>query len=126
MLNNELMVTSSVKAILVEISEALQHFIENGQTWTIFTNKMSLTAEERQEIREFFGLGNVTIKLTGSDEPAEWLESGTAGVWYGVFYDQSNNPILETIEIGTFPQVPGAQMEDVKGNLEVLKARLGI
>lgn len=124
MKNDELMLTPSVKAVLVEISEALQRFIENGETWSIFTNKMSLTSEERQEIRDFLGLGSVTIKLAGSDEPAEWVESGTAGVWYGVFYDQSNNPILETIEIGAFPQVPAAQIEDVKGNLENLKDRL--
>lgn len=124
MKNEELTVTANVKAVLVEISQALQSFIEKGQTWSIFTNKMSLSPEERQEIRDFLGVGSVTIKLSGSDEPAEWVESGTAGVWYGVFYDQSNNPILETIEIGRFPQVPAAQIEDVKGNLEDLKARL--
>lgn len=124
MSKEELVMTPSSKAILVEISEALQLFIEKGQTWTIFTNKMSLTPEERQEIRDFLGEGNISIKLTGSEEPAEWMESGTAGVWYGVFYDQANNPILETIEIGSFPQVPAAQIEDVRSNLEVLKKRL--
>lgn len=123
-MNEKVQVTPSAKAVLVEISEALQRFIENGATWTIFTNKMSLSAEERQEIRDFLGAGDVTIKLAGSDEPAEWMESGTAGVWYGVFYDKSDNPILETIEIGAFPQVPGAQMEDVKNNLERLKTGL--
>lgn len=120
----EEVMTPSVKAVLVEISEALQRFIENGATWSIFTNKMSLSAEERQEIRDFLGIGNVTIKLDGSDEPAEWVESGTAGVWYGVFYDQSHNPVLETIEIGKFPQIAAAQLEDVRGNLENLKDRL--
>ena len=124
MKNDELIITPHVKAVLVEISEALQRFSKTGETWSIFTNKMSLSPEERQEIRDFLGLGSVTIKLSGSDEPAEWLESGTAGIWYGVFYDQSNNPILETIEIGKFPQVPAAQIEDVKGNLAILKERL--
>lgn len=124
MKNDVLIITPSVKAVLVEISEALQRFIAKGETWSIFTNKMSLSPEERQEIRDFLGLGSVTIKLSGSDEPAEWKESGIAGVWYGVFYDQSNNPILETIEIGAFPQVPAAQIEDVKGNLENFKGRL--
>lgn len=123
-MKNDELLTPSVQAILVEISEALQRFIDKGETWSIFTNKMSLSPEERQEIRDFLGVGSVTIKFSGSDEPAEWVESGTAGVWYGVFYDQSNNPVLETIEIGSFPQVPAAQVEDVKGNLESLKERL--
>jgi len=123
-MNNELELSLSAKSVLFEISEALQRFTESGQGWILFSNKMSLTAEERQEIRDFLGQGSVSIKLTDSDEPAEWMESGISGVWYGVFYDQAHNPILETIEIGKFPQVASAQLEDVNANLQILRQRL--
>jgi len=124
MMSQGLELSPSATAVLFEIGEALQRFTDNGQGWTIFPNKMSLEPEDRQAIRDFLGQGGIIIKLTDSDELAEWMESGISGVWYGVFYDKTNNPILETIEIGTFPQVPSAQMEDVRGSMKLLKQRL--
>ncbi len=124
MMNKELELTPAAKAIVVEISEALQRFFATGETWSIFTNKMALTPEERQLIRDFLGQGSIKINLPDSGEPAEWMESGIAGVWYGVFYDHSHNPILETIEIGAFPQVPSAQREDIRLGIEKIKQEL--
>ena len=123
-MSKELSLSPIAKAVLVEISEALQRFIDLGETVTIFINKMSLSPEERQGIRDFLGMGSIKIKLTESDEPAEWIESSIPGVWYGVFYDQIDQPILETIEIGKFPQIPSAQIEDVKIGIETLRQRL--
>lgn len=123
-MNQESELSLSAKAVLFEISQRLQLFVDSGQGWTIFSNKMSLTPGDRQAIRDFLGQGSITIKLTDSDEPAEWMESGISGVWYGVFYDQTHNPILETIEIGAFPQVPSVQIEDVKNSMKLLKERL--
>lgn len=124
MMSEELTLSPTAKAVVIEISEALQRFIDHGETWTIFTNKMSLSSEDRQGIRDFLGMGSIKIKLTDSDEPAEWVESSVSGVWYGVFYDQIEQPILETIEIGKFPQIPSAQIEDVKAGIETLRQRL--
>lgn len=124
MMDENKKISPSAQAVLAEVQENLKHFFEHGQSWSIFTNKMSLTPEDRQDIRDFLGQGSVKIHLTDSAEPAEWMESGTPGVWYGVFYDQTHNPILETIEIGAFPQVPSAQKEDIKHGIELLKQRL--
>lgn len=123
-MDEKLGLSPSAKAVLFEIREALQRFMDSGQGWTLFSNKMSLSPEDRQAIHDFLGQGSIKIKLTDSDEPAEWMESGIAGVWYGVFYDQINNPILETIEIGKFPQVASAQIEDIKANIQILRQRL--
>lgn len=124
MMVEQLELSPSATAVLFEIGEALQRFADSGQGWTIFPSKMSLDTDDRQAIRDFLGQGSIIIKLTESDELAEWMESGISGVWYGVFYDRTNNPILETIEIGAFPQVPSAQMEDVTGSLKLLKQQL--
>jgi hypothetical protein len=123
-MNETVNLSPKTKAILYEIHGALQHFINTGEIRSIFINKMSLAPEERQEIRDFLGQGSIKIILSDSAEPAEWMESGISGIWYGVFYDQANNPILETIEIGKFPQVASSQVEDINRGLKTLKLGL--
>ena len=117
-------VSAKALAVLTEIAAALERLSAAGEDWTIFINKMALSQTERQEIRDCLGQGAVGIKLENTDEPAEWLESGTSGVWYGVFYDQSRNPTLETIEVAWFPRVAAAQPEDLKQGLANLTGRL--
>lgn len=111
-------------AVLEEISQALTNFLDHRQEWTIFSDKMALSVEERQMIRDFLGQGSIKIELNDTAEPAEWLESGTSGVWFGVFYDQNHKPVLETIEICAFPQVAGAQREDILQDRKFLAERL--
>ena len=120
-MSNKTPLSPKAKAVLSEIYGALQRFIENGEIGSIFINKMSLSPEERQSIRDFLGQGNITVHLGDSVEPAEWMESGISGVWYGVFYDHAKNPVLETIEIGKFPQVASSQLEDIHVSLQNLK-----
>ena len=111
-------------AVLEEINQALTNFIQHRQEWTIFSDKMALSVEERQMIRDFLGEGSIKIELNDTAEPAEWLESGTSGVWFGVFYDQNHKPVLETIEICAFPHVAGAQTEDILQDQKFLAERL--
>ncbi|MDT8901904.1 hydrogenase expression/formation C-terminal domain-containing protein [Anaeroselena agilis] len=117
-------VSEKAKAVLAEIAAALERYIAGGEGWTIYINKMGLAQEERQAIRDCLGQGGIRINLEKSDEPAEWLESGVAGVWYGVFYDQSRRPLLETIEVGRFPAIAAAQPEDMTGGLDALRQQL--
>jgi hydrogenase-1 operon protein HyaF len=114
-----------VQAVLGEIQGALLRLKATGESWTIFINKMGLSQEERQSLRDSLGQGNVTIKLGGSAEPAEWLEAGVSGVWYGVFYDQSQNPMLETIEVAFFPPIAAVQPEDLVQGLAQVQAMVG-
>jgi hypothetical protein len=123
-MDEEVTLSPKTKAVLFEICKALQRFADTGETWSIFINKISLVAEERQVVRDFLGQGNITIHLSDSAEPAEWMESGISGIWYGVFYDHTKNPILETIEIGKFPQVASSQREDIHRGLKELELRL--
>jgi hydrogenase-1 operon protein HyaF len=116
--------TTAVQAVLEEINQALMNFIHSGQEWTIFSDKMALSPEERQMIHDFLGQGSVKIELKDTAEPAEWLESGISGVWFGVFYDQNHKPVLETIEICAFPQVAAAHREDIVRDQNFLAERL--
>lgn len=117
-------ISLKAKAVLTEIAAALDRFVVTGEGWTIYIDKMGLDQAERQAIRDLLGEGAIRIKLTGSAEPAEWLESAVAGVWYGVFYDQSGRPLLETVEVAAFPAIAAAQPEDVKAGAAELAKRL--
>jgi len=116
--------TARVKAVLGEIAAALGRYLASGEGWTIYIDKMGLTRDERQAIRDCLGQGGIRINLENSAEPAEWLESGVSGVWYGVFYNQSRQPLLETIEVAGFPGVAAAQPEDVRRGLGALNRLL--
>lgn len=123
-MNNRNSLSPKAKAVLNEIYGTLQCFIETGEGGSIFINKMSLSPEERQEIRDYLGQGHIKVSLSETAEPAEWLESGISGIWFGVFYDHTKNPVLETIEICQFPVIASTQLEDAHRGLTILKYRL--
>ena len=112
------------QAVLYEISQALAQLLKTGENRTLFIDKMSLSPQDRQEIRDTLGEGAIRIQLTNTAEPAEWLESGISGVWYGVFYDQRRNPLLETIEVAYYPPIAAAQQEDMIQGAEDLQQRI--
>ena len=113
-----------IPTILAELHAALVRYLQTGETYTIFINKMGLSQQEREALHEHLGQGNVRIKLENTDEPAEWLESSISGIWLGVFYDHQGNPVLETVEVGAFPPVAGAQQEDMQQGTTQLGALL--
>ncbi len=118
-------IPANAKAVVAEVAAAVERFITGGQGWTIYIDKMGLSPADRQAIRDLLGEGGLRISLENSAEPAEWLESGVSGVWYGVYYDQSRQrPLLETIEVGAFPAVAAAQTEDIAAGLEGLRRQL--
>ena len=112
------------RTILAEISGALERLIQTGETHTIFINKMGLVQQDRETIHELLGQGGVKVKIENTDEPAEWIESGISGVWFGVFFDHAERPLLETIEIATFPIIASAQPEDMNCGVIRLKMLL--
>lgn len=113
-----------VQAVLHEIKENLQLLFTERREHTIFINKLPLAQPEREYIRDLLGVGDIKITLSHSDEPAEWLESATSGVWYGVFYNSAQQPILETIEICFYPPLAAAQRQDIEFSLQVLAEKL--
>ena len=113
-----------ISTILAELHSALLRFLQTGETYTIFINKMGLSQQDREALHEHLGQGNVRIKLENTDEPAEWLESSISGIWLGVFYDHQGNPVLETVEVAAFPPVAGAQQSDMQQGAAQLKILL--
>ncbi|MDU2066464.1 MAG: hydrogenase expression/formation C-terminal domain-containing protein [Sporomusaceae bacterium] len=113
-----------VVAVLKEIEENLKLFLTEQKEHTIFINKLPLALPDREAIRDFLGVGSLTIELSDSDEPAKWVESAVSGIWFGVFYSASQEPILETIEICSFPKIAAAQTADVEFGLAQFSRKL--
>jgi hydrogenase-1 operon protein HyaF len=113
-------------AILNEILQALKDLYEKGEEHIIYINKIPLTEEDRLAILDALGEGQVKIRLESKTQPAEWRETGVYGVWIGVFFDRDNKPILETIEITTFPRMASSQREDIEESIRLLEERLKV
>ena len=113
-----------VNTVIAEIIVALKRLYREGESYTIFINKMGLTQAQREEIYDYLGQGSVTVKIENTAEPAEWRESAIAGVWFGVFYAFNGNPMLETIEVNFFPAIATAQQEDIDTGLKRLESLL--
>ena len=118
---SEQAMANPVRAVLEEILLGLEHLLHKGEARTIYIDKMGLTPEERESIRDCLGTGGIRIRLEADGEPAEWIESGVSGVWYGVFFGQNGSPLLETIEIAFFPHVASAQREDIESGAARLR-----
>ncbi|ADO45400.1 MAG: hydrogenase expression/formation protein [Hydrogenobacter thermophilus] len=113
-------------AILNEILQALKDLYQKGEEHIIYINKIPLTEEDRLAILDVLGEGQVKIRLESKTQPAEWRETGVYGVWIGVFFDRDNKPILETIEITTFPHMASSQREDIEESIRLLEERLKV
>jgi hydrogenase-1 operon protein HyaF len=110
--------------ILNEIYENLKEFYKTGKKYTIFTNKIPLSEEDREFLNKFLGEGQVKIKIESDFQPAEWKETKIFGVWIGIIYDKNKNPMAETIEITDFPELAKSQKEDIKEGIKMLEALL--
>ncbi len=107
--------------ILNEIYENLKEFYETGKKYTIFTNKIPLSDEDRKFLNDVLGEGQVKIKIESDFQPAEWKETKIYGVWVGIIYDKNKNPMAETIEITDFPELAKSQKEDIEDSIKELE-----
>ncbi|WP_041434104.1 hydrogenase expression/formation protein [Thermocrinis albus] len=110
--------------LLKEILDALKDLVEKGEEHTIYINKIPITEEDRIAILDVLGEGQITIRMESTTYPVEWRETGISGVWIGVFFDREKKPILETIEVTTFPKLAAAQKEDILESIRKLEERL--
>ncbi len=113
-------------AILNEVLHALKNFYEKEEEHIIYVNKVPITEEDRIAILDALGEGQVRIRLESKTQPAEWRETGIYGVWIGVFFDRDGKPILETIEITSFPRLASSQKEDIAESIKILEDRISV
>jgi len=107
--------------ILYEIQKALEDFIKTGQNHIIYTNKIPLSEEDKEFLLDVLGEGSIKIEYKSKREYITFKETSLIGVWLGVVYDVERKPILEILEINSFPFMLQAPKEDMEDSIKRLK-----
>ncbi|WP_337954074.1 MULTISPECIES: hydrogenase expression/formation protein [unclassified Hydrogenobaculum] len=107
--------------ILYEIQKALEDFVKTGQNHIIYTNKIPLSEEDKEFLLDVLGEGSIKIEYKSKREYITFKETSLIGVWLGVVYDVERKPILEILEINSFPFMLQAPKEDIEDSIKRLK-----
>jgi HupH hydrogenase expression protein, C-terminal conserved region. len=107
--------------ILYEIQKALEDFIKTGQNHIIYTNKIPLSEEDKEFLLDVLGEGSIKIEYKSKREYITFKETSLIGVWLGVVHDVERKPILEILEINSFPFMLQAPKEDMEDSIRRLK-----
>ncbi|WP_237698607.1 MULTISPECIES: hydrogenase expression/formation protein [unclassified Hydrogenobaculum] len=107
--------------ILYEIQKALEDFIKTGQNHIIYTNKIPLSEEDKEFLLDVLGEGSIKIEYKSKREYITFKETSLIGVWLGVVHDVERKPILEILEINSFPFMLQAPKEDMEDSIKRLK-----
>jgi len=107
--------------ILYEIQKALEDFIKTGRNHIIYTNKIPLSEEDKEFLLDVLGEGSIKIEYKSKREYITFKETSLIGVWLGVVHDVERKPILEILEINSFPFMLQAPKEDMEDSIKRLK-----
>jgi len=107
--------------ILYEITKALEDFIKTGENHIIYTNKIPLSEEDKEFLLDVLGEGSIKIEYKTKREYITFKETSLIGVWLGVVHDVDKKPILEILEINSFPFMLQAPKEDMEDSIRRLK-----
>ncbi len=113
-----------IAAVLSELHAALERCLTSGENYTIYLGKTGLLETEQVELLKKLGEGSMHLKMSNTDEPAEWYESLISGIWVGTFKNHRGEAILRTIEVARFPEIASAQNYDIEQSLSELADKL--
>ncbi len=113
-----------IAAVLSELHAALERCLTSGENYTIYLGKTGLLETEQVELLNKLGEGSIHLKMSNTDEPAEWYESLISGIWVGTFKNHRGEAILRTIEVARFPEIASAQNYDIEQSLSELADKL--
>ena len=100
------------RAIAHEIAEMLASVASGGTGGLIDLRSLPMAPEERTELRDLLGEGEVTCTLTVTGR-SEIRETGHAGVWWITHFDTTDKPQSEQIEVGRIPSILLADPADM-------------
>ncbi|GAB6077768.1 hydrogenase expression/formation protein [Hydrogenobaculum acidophilum] len=107
--------------ILYEITKALEDFVKTGENHIIYTNKIPLSEEDKEFLLDVLGEGSIKIEYKTKREYITFKETSLIGVWLGVVHDAERKPILEILEVNSFPFILQAPKEDMEESIRRLK-----
>lgn len=102
-----------VHAVLGEIAEHLQRFVDTGEPHQIDLRSLPMPDAVREALANALGRGEVqaTVSVAGDSVVHE---TSYAGVWWVRHAGRTGSPLAEFIEITTVPTLLGAPHDDIR------------
>lgn len=109
--------------LLNEIRHGIDRLLRDGDGTVIDLQRIPLSGADERYLREALGEGEVhaTIQTLGNSTVQE---SGIAGVWWVIHYDEFGAVLGKFIEVTTIPDVLKSQHQDIVHGRRKLDAGL--
>lgn len=115
--------SGNVLPLLHEIKHSLKKLVQEGDQTIIDLRAIPLGPGDEAALRVFLGQGEVTASVNAMGK-SEIMETGFAGVWTIVHYNQAGEVIGRFIEITRIPALLESQAEEMTTALVQLRKQL--
>jgi HupH hydrogenase expression protein, C-terminal conserved region len=124
--NNELakIRTGLAQSVLREIAELLSVLVAEGETGAIDLHSLPMTPEDRSELEESLGRGDVEAILNVAGTSEVW-ETRYSGVWWVRHFGADDKIAAERIEITALPEILLTDNADIAAAAERLREDVG-
>jgi len=109
--------------LLGEIKTALKDLLEKGETYTIYSNKLPTTLEDRYFLQDVIGKGDWFMYEKVLHTKTVAFNTKIPGVWIEVVFSERNpaEPILEMVQVNYSPPVFTIPDEDAENSYKRFK-----
>ncbi len=110
----------NAEPLLGEIKTAIKDLLEKGETYTIYSNKLPTTLEDRYFLQEVLGKGELFMYEEVLHTKTVAFNTLIPGVWIEVVFSERNpaEPILEMVQVNYTPPVFTIPKEDAERSFE--------
>jgi len=115
--------TGNVKALLHELAELLDAWLQRGEVASIDLRSLPLSLGDYEELRAALGEGAVSASVEAIGA-SEVRESRYPGVWRVTHRNEAGEVVADLIEVCALPEILRAPVEDAAGGLIRLKETL--
>ena len=113
-----------VTAILIEIAAQLDRLADDGEPGAIDLRSLPMSSDDREQLLDALGPGEVTITLQGDGE-STICETGVHGVWWSEFRDRGGALIAAFVEIARVPTILPVEPDELRRGAQSLRTGVG-
>lgn len=109
--------------LLGEIKQAIEDLLNKGEPYTIYSNKLPTTLEDRYFLQDVLGKGNLFMYEKVMHTKTVAFNTLIPGVWIEVVFSERDpkEPILEMVQVNYSPPVFTIPREDMESSLKKFK-----
>jgi hydrogenase-1 operon protein HyaF len=108
------------RALFNELAQHLQQLVDQGNEHTVDLFSLPVTGQDKQELEQLLGKGEVDITLTTVGE-SRIFETSYNGIWWVRHYAADELLISEFIEVSWIPEIIKSHPSDVALSADRIK-----